>query len=93
MEALGQLGEIEPWRHVIVGREGSVKGWGARDTVLISRKPFSAEDIGRARAAIERGKMQAVYLPGAGIRNQFEELLTSRDPKRTSAITPSTSRR
>jgi hypothetical protein len=81
MEALGQLGETEPWRHVIVGREGSVKGWGARDTVLVSRKPFSAEDIERARAAIERGKMEAVYLPGAGIRNQFSELLTSRDPE------------
>ncbi len=81
MEALGQLGETEPWRHVIVGREGSVKGWGARDTVLISRKPFRAEDIECARAAIERGKMEAVYLPGAGIRNQFSELLTSRDPE------------
>jgi len=81
MEALGQLGETEPWRHVIVGREGSVKGWGARDTVLISRKPFSAGDIERARAAIERGSMEAVYLPGAGIRNQFSDLLTSRDPE------------
>ena len=80
MEALGQLGETEPWRHVIVGREGSVKGWGARDTVLISRKPFSDGDIGRARAAIERGGMEAVYLPGAGIHNQFADLLTSRSP-------------
>src|SRR5579863_7644239 len=35
MVALSQLGEPEPWRHVIVGRAGSTKGWGAQDTVLI----------------------------------------------------------
>jgi hypothetical protein len=29
MEALGQLGETEPWRHVIVGREGSTAISGA----------------------------------------------------------------
>src|SRR5262249_31299432 len=28
MEALGQMGETQAWRHVIVGREGSVQGWG-----------------------------------------------------------------
>src|SRR5438477_12272464 len=31
IEALGQLGESEAWRHVIVAREGSVQGWGALD--------------------------------------------------------------
>src|ERR1019366_1030390 len=65
IEALGQLGEKEPWRHVIVGREGSVEGWGAKDTVLIARKPFSPADLDRARAALSH--MQTVYLPGAGI--------------------------
>ena len=39
-------------RHVIVVRDDATKlnGWGAQDTVLISRKPFSAGDIvARAR--------------------------------------------
>ena len=59
IEALGRLGENEAWRHVIVGREGSVAGWGARDTVLISRKPFSAADIEQARRTIHRGRNRA----------------------------------
>jgi hypothetical protein len=80
IEALGQLGEKDPWRHVIVGREGSVEGWGARDTVLISRKPFSEADLDRARAALSH--MQTVYLPGAGIHNHFTDLLSSPDPEK-----------
>lgn len=80
IEALGQLGEKEPWRHIIVGREGSVQAWGAKDTVLISRKPFSPEDLDRARAALSH--MQTVYLPGAGIHNHFTDLLTSPDPEK-----------
>ena len=80
IDALGQLGEAEPWRHVIVGREGSVQGWGAKDTVLISRKPFSPADLDRARAALSH--MQTVYLPGAGIHNHFTDLLSSPDPAR-----------
>jgi hypothetical protein len=81
IEALRQLGETEPWRHVIVGREGSVQGWGARDTVLIARQPFSEADIAHAQAAIAESKMQAIYLPGAGIRNPFGDLLLSPNPE------------
>jgi len=79
IEALGQLGEKDPWRHIVVGREGSVEGWGAKDTVLIARKPFSAADLDRARAALSR--MQTVYLPGAGIHNHFTDLLSSSNPE------------
>jgi hypothetical protein len=81
IDALGQLGEKEPWRHVIIGREGSVQGWGAKDTVLISRKPFTPADVEHARATLAASGMQAIYLPGAGIRNQFQELLLSRNPE------------
>ena len=81
MEALGQLGENQPWRHFIVGREGSVRGWGARDTVLISRKPFSPADLDRARAMIAAAGMQTVYLPGDGGANQFHDLLRSPNPE------------
>src|SRR5437764_514314 len=36
IEALNQLGETAPWRNVIVGRTGTVEGFGATDTVLVS---------------------------------------------------------
>jgi predicted membrane-bound spermidine synthase len=81
MEALGKLGETEPWRHIMVGREGSVQGWGARDTALISRKPFAPADIERARVLFAAAGMQAIYLPGAEIRNPFYELLHSPHPE------------
>jgi hypothetical protein len=83
MAALRELGEMEPARHVIVGREGSradLAGYGAKDTVLISRRAFSAEDIGRARRALAESHMTAVYLPDERIPNQFTELLHSPDP-------------
>ena len=81
--ALRDLGEAQPERHVIVGREGSradLAGWGARDTVLISRRPFSLDDIRRARQALAEAHMTAVYLPDERIPNQFTELLHSSDP-------------
>ena len=57
-----------------------MQGWGAQDTVLISRKPFSAGDIGRARAMLDASGMQAIYLPGTVSHNQFYDLLHSPDP-------------
>jgi hypothetical protein len=81
MEALGQIGETQAWRHVIVAREGSVQGWGARDTILISRKPFSAADIRRASEVLAAGGMEAVYVPGLPLHNPFRELLESQDPE------------
>jgi predicted membrane-bound spermidine synthase len=80
IEALEPLGENDAWRHVIVGREGSVEGWGARDTVLISRKPFSDADIGRARVMMAAARMDMVYLPGLDVRNEFHDLLRSPNP-------------
>jgi hypothetical protein len=80
--ALGNIGERDPGRHFIVARADSsnIQGWGARDTVLISRKPFSAADLDRARASIAASKLRAVYLPDENIPNQFTELLRSPDP-------------
>jgi predicted membrane-bound spermidine synthase len=80
MAALTQLEESEPWRHIVVGREGSTEGWGAQDTVLIARKPFSTADLNRARAAMAAAGMQAVYLPDARIPGQFTDLLRSSNP-------------
>ena len=76
IEALRGLGEQEPWRNVMVVRDGAGSGW-MRDTVLIARKPFTASDIERTRVRLAASKMQAMYLPGAGIPNQFNDLLLS----------------
>ena len=83
VNALRGLGEPDPARHVMVVRAGSraeLAAWGAQDTVFISRRPFPAEDISRARAALAEAHMQAVYLPDEMIPNQFTELLHSADP-------------
>ncbi len=83
MVALRDLGEADPASHVIVARAGTrtdVAGWGAQDTVLISRKPLSAVDIARARSAMEEAHLTPIYLPGAGIPNAFTQLLTSPNP-------------
>ena len=83
MTALHDLGEANPARHVIVGRAGGkadLAGWGATDTVLFSRKPFSDADILRARQALEAAHMTAVYLPGDAPANQFGALLLAKDP-------------
>ncbi len=80
--ALARLGEKEVWRHVIVVREGKLtdtEGWGAMDTVLISRKPFPAEDLARAKQLIGASGFQPIYLPGETIPNPFTEMLLSPD--------------
>lgn len=81
MDALERLGEDKPWKHVIVIREDASKlhGWGAQDTVLISRKPFSAEDVSHARLYIIECSMQGIYVPGDGPNNEFGKLLRTPD--------------
>jgi len=81
MTALAGMGETDARSHFIVARKGSVAGFGALDTVLISRKPFTASYIARARRTIEEARMQAVYLPGENIPNPFTELLHSPTPE------------
>ncbi len=83
MDALSDLGEQEPWKHVIVVREDAekLKKWGAQDTVLIFRKPISGEDIAAARAGLlANNRMQLIYMPGEPINNPFSQLLKSSDP-------------
>jgi len=80
--ALKELGETDPASHIIVGREwpNELKKFGARDTVLIARKPFSFADLVRARQAIKEAGMTPIYLPGERIPNQFTDFLLSPDP-------------
>ncbi len=66
---------------MIVGRDGQVQGWGAQDTVLISRKPFSAGGYRpRARAARRRPHAGRSTCRAAAAHNQFYDLLRSPDP-------------
>lgn len=77
---LARLGETGIDRHVIVVREGSVQGWGATDTVFISRKPFSDADFARLREAAPYGHFRTVYSPDEPASNPFAELIRSKDP-------------
>ncbi len=81
-EALGQLGENDAARHVIVARADANKiaGWGATDTVVFSRKALSDADIAKARTAIAEAGMAAIYVPGDAAKNPFGELLLASDP-------------
>jgi hypothetical protein len=81
--ALGQLGEHDAARHVLVGRSGGkadLAGWGAQDTVMISRKPLPDADVQKAKDAFAAAHMTEVYAPGDPARNEFGQLLLAKDP-------------
>jgi hypothetical protein len=83
VDALEQLGEREPWRHILIAREGTkqdLAGVGAQDTVLIARKPFNPADLALARSAFK--PLEAVYVPGGAIANEFTQFLHSTDRER-----------
>ena len=84
-EALRQIGQNDAWRHIIVGREGSTKGWGAKDTVLIARNPFSPEDIERAKALFAAAGMTAIYLPGVDLPQSVLRTAAHRQSRRVRA--------
>lgn len=79
--ALQQLGEANAARNVIVLREDLQKlnKWGTKDTILISRLPFTASDIARVQRDVETAKMQLVYFPGTHEKTAFSDLLTAPD--------------
>jgi hypothetical protein len=81
IEALDKLGETRPWRHFIVIRENTklIEGWGATDTVIISRKPLSNADVGRARELLAQSGLDVVYVPGDREGSAFAELLLAPD--------------
>jgi hypothetical protein len=82
MDALARLGQTQPARHIMAIREDTARlhGWGALDTVLISRQPFSAGDVERVREILHDARMDALYLPGDPPSNPFGELAMSSDP-------------
>ena len=82
IEALGEVGETEPWRHMVVLRDHAqnLNGIGALDTVLIFRKPLTGAEIARVKAALSQTQLHSLYIPGDAPANAFGELMKSPDP-------------
>lgn len=81
--AFPTLGVNNPADHVIVVRENSplLAGWGALDTILISRDPFAPEDLRAARGQAAARGLELVYLPGVSGETAFHRLLQAPDPE------------
>lgn len=82
--ALKQIGEADPARNIIVVRDNlaGLEHWGAQDTILISRHPFTPVDLDAVRRAAAKARLQLIYTPGTPLDTPFRNLLLSTDPKR-----------
>ena len=82
IEALGEVGETDAWRHVVVLRDHAqnIDAFGALDTVLIFRKPLGDADVAAVKSALSETHLQALYIPGDAPSNEFGALLRSADP-------------
>jgi hypothetical protein len=83
IEALGQIGETDARRHVVVLRDRAqnIDAFGALDTVLIFRKPLDDAGVARVKSALSQTSLRPLYIPGDAPSNEFGELMTSADPK------------
>lgn len=81
--ALGRLGEPDVASHVLVLRENSqlLRGWGALDTVIISRKSFSPGQVAQAGEIARKRGLEAVYLPGHPGTTAFHRYLETKNPR------------
>ena len=81
MDAFERLKEPDAASHFIVLRENAqnIAGWGAQDTVLISRRPFTKADVAKAKAEIVKRPIQSIYMPGDSSVNPFGQLLNAKD--------------
>ncbi|MFL6354716.1 MAG: hypothetical protein ACJ74Z_23090 [Bryobacteraceae bacterium] len=79
--ALTHLGQKDPAQNIMIVRENSkaLQGWGAKDTILIGRNPFSPADISRVKSAAMTAAMQVIYVPGTTVKSPFRDLLLSQD--------------
>jgi hypothetical protein len=80
IDALQSMGRSRPWEHVITVRDGDVSK-AALDTVLISRNPFSHEDLLKAAEAIRAMGIIVLFMPGKEAPNPFTQLLRSANPR------------
>jgi hypothetical protein len=83
IDALGQLGESDASKHVVVLRDRAqnVDAFGALDTVMIFRQPLAADDLARIKSALAQTNLHSLYIPGDPPTNAFGELMTTRDPE------------
>ncbi len=83
MSALKQLGQPNPAENIAVVREDMAKlhTWGAQDTILVSRNPFTPADLAKLQTAVETAKMQMIYLPGTSKSTPFRDLLLAHNPQ------------
>ncbi len=79
--ALKSIGQSDPARNVAVVRENSnqLQAFGAQDTILVSRNPFSPSDIARIQSGAAASGMQVLYVPGSALDTPFRTLLTTPD--------------
>jgi hypothetical protein len=79
--ALKQLGQNDPALNIAVVRADAqnINGWGGKDTILVSRNPFTDGDIQNLNRAVARAKLQMIYFPGSTVRSYFRQLLTAPD--------------
>jgi hypothetical protein len=79
--ALRQLGESDPARNVAVIRENAnqLHKFGAQDTILIARHPFSSADLNTLRNSAQKAGIDLVYLPDSDRDTPFRTLLTTPD--------------
>src|SRR3954451_7043285 len=82
--ALEQIGERNPAANVAVLREDAQKlrGWGAQDTILVSRRPFTASDIALLDTLPSHSPVQIIYRPGATNTSAFAQLISTPDLNR-----------
>ncbi|MCC6264808.1 MAG: hypothetical protein IT169_14610 [Bryobacterales bacterium] len=81
--ALGRLGSNDVARHVLVLRENSrlLLGWGALDTVIVSRRPFDDAQVAQAEAVARERGLEAIYLPGRPGNTAFHQYLETSNPQ------------
>ncbi len=83
MAALADLGVNNPGQHIFIARENeaALDGWGAQDTILIKRTPFSPLELAAAHDLVDRADIGVVYAPDRDHANPFTDLLRATDPE------------
>ncbi len=81
--ALERLGGGDIARHVLVLRENSrlITGWGALDTVIVSREPFSDAQVAHAEEIARERGLETIYLPGRPGNTAFHQYLQTSNPR------------
>ena len=84
--ALKSAGVREPRQHILIARR--MYGSGAQGespegvgTILVSKKPFTPQDIARFEAAVEALRFEAALTPGRSVDETFEKLTDGSDTR------------